>query len=78
MPTAYVLQETAIGAKNLETDMSKWEPEDKLEGAAVEMADCLIRILDLAGAMGWDLETIVARKCAYNELRPYRHGGKAL
>jgi hypothetical protein len=48
----------------------------KPEGEAVELADALIRILDHASARGWDMDKIVADKMAYNETRPYRHGGK--
>jgi NTP pyrophosphatase (non-canonical NTP hydrolase) len=35
----------------------------------VELADALIRILDLAGAWGYDLEEAVAEKMAYNKQR---------
>jgi hypothetical protein len=46
----------------------------KPEGAAVEMADCIIRILDWAGREGIDIERIVALKHEYNRSRPYKHG----
>ncbi|HWO94068.1 MAG TPA: hypothetical protein VNL92_04830 [Dehalococcoidia bacterium] len=48
----------------------------KEEGFGVEMADAIIRILDLAEHLGIDLESILLRKAAYNKTRPYRHGGK--
>ncbi len=41
-----------------------------------ELADAVIRILDLAGGMGFDLERAIAAKVRYNETRDYRHGGK--
>lgn len=41
-----------------------------------ELADVLIRIFDLCGSRGWDLEDAVLRKMAFNKTRPYRHGGK--
>lgn len=50
----------------------------KPDGIAVEMADCLIRILDWAGQNGIDMEEIVAEKNEYNKSRPYRHGNKKL
>ncbi len=50
----------------------------KPEGIAVEMADCLIRILDWAAHEGVDMDTIVREKMDYNKTRPYRHGGKKL
>ena len=52
--------------------------EDKPEGIAVEMADCIIRILDWAGKEGLDMDAIVREKMEYNKTRPYRHGGKVL
>ena len=51
---------------------------DKPEGIAVELCDCIIRILDYLGKEGIDVEAVLAEKHAYNKTRPYRHGGKAL
>lgn len=51
---------------------------EKPEGIAVEMIDCLIRILDWCGKEGIDVDEILARKHEYNKTRPYRHGGKKL
>lgn len=48
----------------------------KPEGFAVELADAVIRILDLSGALGLDLEAAIAEKHAFNRTRPYRHGGR--
>ena len=50
----------------------------KPEGVAVEMIDCLIRILDWCGKEGVDVDAILQDKHEYNKTRPYRHGGKAL
>ena len=36
----------------------------------VELADAVIRIFDLAGAMGFDLGAAIAEKMAYNAQRP--------
>ena len=52
--------------------------DKKPEGIAVELADCIIRILDWAGKEGVDMESIIKEKMAYNRTRPYRHGGKLL
>ena len=46
----------------------------KPEGIAVEMADCLIRILDWFGHEGLDADAIVREKMEYNKSRPYKHG----
>lgn len=48
----------------------------KPEGIAVEMADCIIRILDWFGYIGIDPSSIIEKKIEYNRKRPYRHGGK--
>lgn len=48
--------------------------DGKPEGIAVELADAVIRIADLCGALGIDLEEVIAKKMGYNESRPYRHG----
>ncbi len=53
-----------------------FDANGKPEGEAVELVDCLIRIFDYFGYRGWDIEKIIESKQAYNETRPYRHGGK--
>jgi hypothetical protein len=50
----------------------------KPEGVAVEMIDCIIRILDWCGKEGVDVDALLVMKHEYNKTRPYRHGGKAL
>lgn len=46
----------------------------KPEGIPVELADALIRILDLAVEQSANLDIAVAWKMAYNATRPYKHG----
>lgn len=46
----------------------------KPEGIAVELADAVIRIADLCGHLGIDLDDIVRRKMDYNDKRSYKHG----
>jgi len=41
-----------------------------------ELADVVIRVADLFGAHGISLEDEIKLKMAYNQKRPYRHGGK--
>lgn len=48
--------------------------DGKPEGAAVELADCMIRIMDYMGFLGLDLEYILDLKHGYNKKRPYKHG----
>lgn len=56
----------------------EWAPDDKPEGIATEMIDCIIRILDWCGKEGVDVDALMEAKHNYNKTRPYRHGGKAL
>lgn len=50
--------------------------EGKPEGYMVELADAIIRIMDLAENEGIDILHLVEEKMKYNQTRPYRHGGK--
>jgi NTP pyrophosphatase (non-canonical NTP hydrolase) len=52
--------------------------DGKPEGMVVELADAAIRIMDLCGGLGLDLEEALRMKAAYNEGRPYKHGGRAV
>jgi len=45
-------------------------------GLPSELADIVIRVYDLAGALGIDLDAAIEVKHQYNVGRPYRHGGK--
>lgn len=56
-----------------------WHRADgKPEGVVVELADVVIRIADLCGKHGLDLERAILDKLAFNATRPHRHGGKHL
>lgn len=77
-PMAYTVFQSGPGATaDLITDMSVWG-KDKPEGIAVEMIDCIIRILDWCAKEGVDVDKLLYAKHQYNRTRPYRHGGKAL
>lgn len=43
---------------------------------AEECADQIIRVLDLTGGLGIDIDTEVRKKLEKNRGRAYRHGGK--
>jgi NTP pyrophosphatase (non-canonical NTP hydrolase) len=50
--------------------------DGKPEGVPIELADVIIRILDICGAAGIDIEHAITTKHAFNTTRPFRHGGK--
>jgi len=51
--------------------------DGKPEGFASELADIIIRVLDLAEGLDLNLEPMLEHKMAFNETREHRHG-KAL
>lgn len=56
-----------------------FKPCDKpipLNCAAEELADIVIRAMDVAVALGIDIGEAVASKDSYNQTRPYKHGNK--
>lgn len=50
----------------------------KPEGWAVELADCVIRMMDFCECYEVDLLQMIRDKMEYNTTRDYMHGGKAL
>jgi len=57
-------------------DIKNPPPGLKPEGVPVELADVIIRILDMVEYFGIDIDKVIQLKMAYNLTRPYRHGGK--
>lgn len=50
----------------------------KPEGIPSELADTVIRIMDICEHFGIDLESAIIQKHAFNITRPYKHGGKVI
>ena len=65
------LEHFRAGNEELFTDST-----GKPDGMWIELADCIIRILDLAGAYGVSMEYMLRVKADYNKTRPFRHGNK--
>lgn len=54
-------------------------PDDKCPDyneATIELADVIIRAMDMAEKHSWPLGEAIIAKMRYNESRPYMHGGK--
>lgn len=50
--------------------------KEKPEGFPVEIADVFIRLFDLCGWLGIDVDYVVKLKHEYNKSRPYKHNKK--
>lgn len=57
-------------------DFGVYYHDGKPEGFGIELADAIIRIMDLAEWLGIDLAECVVEKHEYNLNRSYKHGGK--
>jgi len=69
------LQEYRDGRKPTET-YYVWD--GKPEGIPNELADTVIRIMDMCDHYGIDLEAAIMEKHEFNKTRPYKHGGKVI
>lgn len=65
------------GDGDITTDMTAYKGQE-LHGTGVELADCILRILDYCAAKDIDIEQILRLKNEYNKNRPYKHGGKRI
>jgi NTP pyrophosphatase (non-canonical NTP hydrolase) len=66
------MEEIRSGKRPL--DIETHPKTGKPEGFAIELADAMIRIGDLAGWLDIDLTAAIRMKAAYNESRPHKHG----
>ena len=48
----------------------------KFSGVEEELADVVIRIMDLASARGWNVPGAIVAKHEFNKTRPHEHGKK--
>lgn len=55
-------------------------PDDQqcpgFKNVEIELADCIIRIMDASKAKGWNVGAAILAKVRFNDTREYRHGGK--
>lgn len=54
----------------------RYGPDGKPEGFGPEMADVVIRVMNLCSLLNIDLTQMIEMKHEYNRSRPYKHGGK--
>lgn len=55
-----------------------YEEGGKPCGIPTELADVVIRVMDMSEHFGIDLLDAILKKHEYNKSRPYKHGGKVL
>jgi NTP pyrophosphatase (non-canonical NTP hydrolase) len=67
-----VLEELRSGHDRCETYYNNGKPE----GVPIELADCIIRILDYCGEHDIDIDKAVSLKLEYNLTRSFKHGNK--
>lgn len=54
----------------------RFDVDGKPEGVASELADIVIRVINLAHLLGIDMRSAIVQKMAYNWRRSRKHGGK--
>lgn len=52
--------------------------DNKPCGFSIELADCVIRILDMCEYLELDIARAIRMKIEYNKTRSYRHGNKII
>lgn len=57
-------------------DYTYYGDDCKPEGIPSELADVVIRVMDMCEHYGVDLEAAILEKHEYNKTRSYKHGGK--
>ena len=71
---ALIMSEAAEALEALRKGNKPDEHCPQFSGAEVELADVIIRIMDMAEARGWDVAGAIVAKHEFNKSRPYKHG----
>ena len=72
---ALIISEVAEAIEAVRSGKAPYYLENgKPEGQLAEMADVVIRVADLCGSRGWDLQTAIEEKLKFNKTRPQKHG----
>ena len=71
---ALIMSEAAEALEALRNGNKPDEHCPQFSGAEVELADVIIRIMDMAEARGWDVAGAIVAKHEFNKTRPYKHG----
>ena len=83
LPTRYATKDYSF--HRIDPDMTPEEIEERYkkdfekymkDTLEDELADAFLRLMDICGIEGIDIETHILAKAAYNELRPAKHGKK--
>ena len=69
---------SAVQGVNFTDAVNEVIQANKPEGIPSELADIVIRVADLCGYYGIDLEAAITEKMEYNKSRPYKHGNKVI
>ena len=71
---ALIMSEAAEALEALRKGNGPDEHCPQFSGAEVELADVIIRIMDMAEARGWNVAGAIVAKHEFNKGRPYKHG----
>ena len=71
---ALIMSEAAEALEALRKGNGPDEHCPQFSGAEVELADVIIRIMDMAEARGWNVAGAIVAKHEFNKTRPYKHG----
>ena len=71
---ALIMSEAAEALESLRKGNGPDDHCPQFSGAEVELADVVIRIMDMTEARGWNVAGAIVAKHEFNKSRPYKHG----